>query len=193
MSQSDMKPVGRGALRARRVFARFRRDRDGATAIEFGLLAVPFCLLLFAILESCISFAAQQVMSNITDDIAREIRTGRLLAAHINATSLRTRICTRLEIVVAKDCPGLVIDLRDFTTFAAAAAAAPIKLTGTGASQDIDTTGFDVRAGGAKTRNMLRVFYRWPVMTDFMRLSMSNIRQRQTLLFATATWMNEPF
>ena len=188
-----MKPAESRTLSVRRAFTRFQRNRDGATAIEFGLLAVPFCMLLFAILESCISFAAQQVMSNITDDVAREIRTGRLLAANINATSMRTKICARLEIVVAKNCPGLVIDLRDFTTFAAAAAAAPIRLTGAGATQDIDTSGFAVRAGGAKTRNMLRVFYRWPVMTDLVRLSISNIRQRQTLLFATATWMNEPF
>jgi Flp pilus assembly protein TadG len=193
MSQSDITPETSRKGGLRRALARFQRNRDGATAIEFGLLAVPFCLLLFAILESCISFAAQQVMSNVTDDVAREIRTGRLLAADINATTMRAKICGRLEIVVAKDCPGLVIDLRDFATFAAAAAAAPIKLTGSGATQDIDTTGFAVRVGGAKTRNMLRVFYRWPVMTDMVRLSMSNIKGRETLLFATATWMNEPF
>lgn len=177
----------------RRMLERFQRNREGATAIEFGLLAIPFCLLLFAILESCISFAAQQVMSNITDDVAREIRTGRLPAASITAASMRTKICTRLEIVVAKNCPNLVIDLRTFNTYALAAAAAPIKLKGSGATRDIDTTGFDVKAGGAKTRNMLRVFYRWPVMTDLLRLSMSNLHRRETLLFATATWRNEPF
>jgi len=193
MSRIDFEPVESRKARLRRAFGRFQRNREGATAIEFGILAVPFCLLLFAILESCISFAAQQVMSNVTDDVAREIRTGRLLAANINATSMQKKICDRLEIVVAKNCPGLEIDLRDFATFAAAAAAAPIKFTGTGASQDIDKTGFAVRAGGAETINMLRVFYRWPVMTDLMRLSMSNIKNKETLLFATTTWINEPF
>ena len=132
-------------------------------------------------------------VARLTDDVAREIRTGRLPAASITAASMRTKICTRLEIVVAKNCPNLVIDLRTFNTYALAAAAAPIKLKGSGATRDIDTTGFDVKAGGAKTRNMLRVFYRWPVMTDLLRLSMSNLHRRETLLFATATWRNEPF
>lgn len=177
----------------RAAIAHFQRNRDGATAIEFGILAIPFCLLLFAILESCISFAAQQVMSNVMDDIARQIRTGRLPAADNNKTAMTTKICSELAIIVSSCSTNIVIDLREFDTYALAAAAAPIKLKGTGNQQDIDETNFNVKAGGAKTRNMLRVFYRWPVMTDLLRLSMSNIREKQTLLFATTTWRNEPF
>ena len=166
----------------------FSRDKDGATAIEFGLLAIPFCLLLFAILESCISFAAQQVMANITDDVAREIRTGQLKAAAINETSLKARVCKDLEIVVTKNCPELVVDLRSFATFADAAA---VKLKFK--DGDIDKTGFDVKPGGSMTKNMLRVFYRWPIMTDLLRLQMSNLNGYKTLHFATTTWKNEPF
>ena len=59
-------------------FARFLRNRSGSTAVEFTLLSIPFAVLVFAILETCISFAGQQVMSNVTDDIARQIRTGQL-------------------------------------------------------------------------------------------------------------------
>ena len=67
------------ARRRFRIFSRFCRDRDGSTVIEFGMLALPFLLLLFAILETCISFAAQQLMANATDDVARQIRTGHVL------------------------------------------------------------------------------------------------------------------
>jgi len=45
----------------------------------------------------------------------------------------------------------------------------------------------------AETRNMLRVFYKWPVMTDFMASSMANIEGGKTLHFASVTWQNEPF
>ncbi len=40
----------RRASDPRRLTRRFRRDRSGAVAIEFVLLAIPFCLLVFAIL-----------------------------------------------------------------------------------------------------------------------------------------------
>ncbi len=178
------------AARPRRgLFDRFLRNRRGSTAIEFGALAIPFALLVFAILESCISFAAQQVLANTADDIARQFRTGQIKQAGMTEQRLRELVCDRLEIVVTKGCPGLVLDLREYATFQDAARER-IRLTSDG---DIDTTGFAVTPGRSMSRNMLRVFYRWPVMTDFMRKSMANLKGGYTLHFATVTWQNEPF
>ena len=183
---------GKRTERASQGFlSRFLQDRKGSTAIEFVALAIPFSLLVFAILESCISFAAQQVMANATDDIARQLRTGQIKAADLtlNRDRVRDEICERLEFMVAEGCPGLEVDLREFASFADAARE-KIKLTADGG---IDTTGFDVKPGKSMTKNMLRVFYPWPVMTDLMRKSMSNLKDGKTLLFATVTWQNEPF
>lgn len=167
----------------------FLRNREGSTAIEFTALAIPFAMLVFAILESCISFAGQEVMSNVTDDIARQIRTGQLRPANITKNSLKTMICDRLEVIVANDCPGLEVDLRQFPSFADAAKVR-IKLTG---DRDLDTSEFAVAPGPSMSKNMLRVFYKWPVMTDFMSKLVSNLKDGKTLHFATVTWQNEPF
>jgi Flp pilus assembly protein TadG len=176
--------------RKRRLLAGLVKDRSGATAIEFAMLAIPFSLLVFAILESCISFAAEQLLINATDDIAREIRTGQLRPADIpDADALKTKICQRIEILVATGCPGLKVDLREFDSFEDAAAV-QIKLT---ADDKIDTTGFGYEPGGPTSKNMLRVFYAWPIITDFLRRAMSNLDGGKTLLFASTTWQNEPF
>ena len=175
--------------RIRAGLRRFARNREGSTAIEFVALAIPFSLLVFAILESCISFAAQEVLANATDDVARQLRTGQLKAAAVTATSLKKLICDRLDIVVAQGCPDLVVDLREFPTFAAAAAV-KFKLT---SDKDIDTTGFDVKPGKSMSKNMLQGLLRWPVMTDFMSKSMSNLKGGKTLHYAAITWQNEPF
>ncbi|ESY74289.1 pilus assembly protein [Mesorhizobium sp. M0051] len=183
-----------GEHKARRpaFFGRFFRDRRGATAIEFAILSVPFALLVFAILESCISFASQEVMANITDDVARQLRTGQLKAADVTKDSLTTTICTKLEIMVSQDCPNqLLVDLRQYATFADAALAGfkikdnDVKLTNGTAEQDFVVTG-----GAAGSRNMLRVFYKWPIMTDLLAQSMGG---NKTLHFASVTWQNEPF
>ncbi len=175
--------------RRRRLLAPFLRDRGGAVAIEFTILAIPFAMLVFAILESCISFAAQQVMSNAADDIARQLRTGQIRAAEVTEERLRGLVCERMEIIVTSGCPGLEVDLREFDTFEEAADLT-IELTADG---DIDTADFEVAPGPSMSRNTLRVFYRWPVMTDFMRRSMSNLKDGKTLHFASVTWQNEPF
>lgn len=178
-----------GPTRSRGFFRRFARNRRGSVAVEFTLLSIPFAMLVFAILESCISFAGQQLLANITDDVAREIRTGQLKPGVISEESLKNKICERLEILVAEDCPGLEVDLREFPTFAAASAVR-IKLT---ADRDLDTSDFGVSPGLSMSKNMLRVFYKWPVITDFMSKMISNLKGGKTLLFATVTWQNEPF
>ncbi|RUX34818.1 pilus assembly protein [Mesorhizobium sp. M2A.F.Ca.ET.042.01.1.1] len=172
----------------------FFSDRRGSTAMEFAMLAIPFALLVFAILESCISFAGQEVMANVTDDVARQLRTGQLQKSNVTEASIKQLICSRLEIMVAKDCPGLLVDLREYPSFADAATAGfkivdgDIVLT-----QGASTTTPAVSPGLAESINMLRVFYKWPVMTDFLAQSMANLKDKKTLHFASVTWQNEPF
>jgi Flp pilus assembly protein TadG len=172
----------------------FFSDRRGSTAMEFALLAIPFALLVFAILESCISFAGQEVMANVTDDVARQLRTGQLQKTNVTAASIKQLICGRLEIIVAQDCPGLFVDLREYSSFADAATAGfridgnNIVLTQGGSDKT-----FTVSPGLAESINMLRVFYKWPVMTDLLAKQMQNFTDGTTLHFASVTWQNEPF
>jgi Flp pilus assembly protein TadG len=182
---------------ARRILARFARDRRGSTAIEFAALAIPFALLVFAILESCISFAGQEVMANAADDVARELRTGQIKAADLDETKLKTLICNQLTIMAGQGCTDrLEVDLRHYDTFADAAKArftitdGNIVLTKDGTT---DPKQFTVDPGLSTTKNMLRVFYKWPVMTDFMAKSMANLNGGATLHYAAVTWQNEPF
>ncbi|TGV74574.1 pilus assembly protein, partial [Mesorhizobium sp. M2D.F.Ca.ET.145.01.1.1] len=96
-----------------------------------------------------------------------------LKAADIAGDNLKNMICDKLEIIVSQDCPNqLSVDLRQYTTFADAALAGfriqggNIQLTKSGA--DVP---FTVTAGAAESRNMLRVFYKWPIMTNLMAQS----------------------
>jgi hypothetical protein len=93
-----------------------------------------------------------------------------------------------MQIIVSPGCPGLEIDLRSYRHLRAAAQVR-VKFDG----GDIDTSDFDIAPGPSMSKNMLRVFYRWPVITDFMRKSMANLPAANTLHFASVTWQNEPF
>lgn len=182
--KSGTRPAGESGV--------FLRNRSGATAVEFALLVLPFAVLVFAILEISISFAGQQILSNATDDVARQLRMGQLKAADVTEESLKTTICGRLAVVLAGDCEGLEVDLREFATFGEAAAVR-IAFTGDVGGRDLDTTDFAVTPGPSGSKNMLRVFYKWPVITDFMARMMSNLKDGKTLHFASVTWQNEFF
>jgi len=172
----------------------FLRHRDGSVAIEFGVLAIPFAMLTFAILESCISFAGSQVLANAADNVARQLRTGQpnFKKADLTEKFVRDQICAQLEVIVAKDCPGLKFDLRKVATFKEAADL-KIVYTGTGKNKELSSTNFTFTPGESMTRNTLRVFYEWPVITDFIASSISNLKGGKTLHYASVTWQNEPF
>jgi Flp pilus assembly protein TadG len=178
--------------RPARAPGRFLRNRSGATAVEFAFLVLPFAVLVFAILEICISFAGQQILANAADDVARQLRVGQLKSGDVTEDSLKATICGRLAIVLAGDCDGLEVDLREFATFEEAATVR-IAFTGDAGGRDLDTTDFDVTPGPSGSKNMLRVFYKWPVVTDFMAKMMSNLKDGKTLHFASVTWQNELF
>jgi Flp pilus assembly protein TadG len=166
--------------------ARFLVNRRGTVAIEFALIALPFFLLVFAIIEVSLSFTAQQVMANTTDDIARQVRTGEIKA--LTLTQLKQMVCSRL-LMPAPNCPDLFVDLRSYATFAAVPKTLPLLPSG-----DVDATGFKSTPGGANTINQLRVFYRWPIFTNLMQPRLESIDGAgKTLLLSTATWKNEPY
>lgn len=169
-----------------RLLRRFLVDARGVTAIEFAVLALPFSLMLFVILESCISFAGSQVLANAADDVARQLRTGQIRT--IDEASLKQKVCDQIKIVVADNCPGLYVDLRNFTSFASAKTVKKYML-----SEDLDDNDFDVKLGGPQTINMLRLYYKWPLITDNISEILQNGKEGKTVHFAAVIWQNEPF
>jgi Flp pilus assembly protein TadG len=168
----------------------FVKNREGATVIEFALLALPFSLLIFAIIESCIAFASEEYMQNITDDLARQLRTGDIPRTE-TAPAFKTRFCNRFKAFAGDSCEEkIIIDLRNFPTFAQAAA---LRTYVNEDKEIVVPGGVKFEPGPAQSRNILRVFYPWPVMSDIMRGSMGRLKDSARLHFATATWQNEPF
>ena len=66
-----------GEGRARVWWGRcFIDDRRGSAAVEFGILAIPFFLLVFAIIEVALQFFVAEILDTATSQAARLIRTG---------------------------------------------------------------------------------------------------------------------
>ncbi|WP_290888793.1 TadE/TadG family type IV pilus assembly protein [Hoeflea sp.] len=191
----------------RRLFARLGRSRDGTAAIEFGLLAFPFFLLIFATIEAFIAFAGEQLLENAVDTMSRQIRTGQITAGmgrptDKTADQFRALFCGEISLMIKcvdKEDPAdqkLYLDVREFATFAAIPNYIP-KVSNDQFS-DLDTTDFAYDPGGAKTINVVRAYYRWEVMTDLVRPFITNIRKdgempRDYLMVATAAFRNENY
>src|SRR3954468_17943037 len=92
-------------LRLRRVLHRLRRDQGGAAAVEFGIVAMPFCALVFATLETASIFWTSQVLETAVQDATRQIYTGQFQQDPGNsgktsaqlAANLKTLICNNVK------------------------------------------------------------------------------------------------
>ena len=60
------------------ALARLAHDESGVSAIEFAILAIPFFLLVFAILETFVAFGAEQLLNYGVDTLGRQLRTGQI-------------------------------------------------------------------------------------------------------------------
>ncbi len=182
------KQVSPAPTRGRWSLKRFAKDQRGSTAVEFVLLIFPFTVMMFAVIETGLSFGSQQVMSNVADDVARSFRVGEIRPETASFEDVRSVVCNEMSFLVSDGCPGLEIDLKTYTDFSLI----PLDIPRT-SDGDLDTSGFGWDPGGSGSVNQIRVFYRWPVYLDFMRKYLSETPDGNTLLYSTLTWKNEPY
>jgi Flp pilus assembly protein TadG len=184
-AQEDSMASSQTALR--RLLARFGAARDGSTAVEFGLVALPFFGMLFAILQTALVFFADQVFQTAVADSARLIMTGQAQSASLTQDGFKDEICSRLVAVF--DCQdGVSVDVETADTFAdATPGPVPIK------NGKIDTSGFGFSDGDGCQIVTVRAIYVWPLWFNLINLGLANYGSDGHLMVATAVFRNEPF
>lgn len=185
----------------RRTFWRFRRSRDGAAALEFALLAIPYFMIVFAILETCIAFLGDQLVGFAVDNMARKIRTGEITKVTTPQEDFRRQFCEEISILITCSPTEIVtasklyLDVRSFPDFASI----PLDIPRVSSDRFADLNPAKIEnyaPGGPKTINMVRAYYRWPIITDLVRPYISTARPADGsmstfLIVQTATFRNE--
>ncbi|MBB3290767.1 MULTISPECIES: TadE/TadG family type IV pilus assembly protein [unclassified Rhizobium] len=194
--------------RARSGLRELLRSRDGAAAIEFAMLAIPYFLIVFAIIETFVAFTAEQVVSNAVDTLARQIRTGQITAdpnktSYTTSQQFRQAFCNEIAVLITCSASelqtpaNLYLDVESYSSFASMPTTIPRK-SSTDPYSDLNTSGFTFAPGGAKSLNMVRAYYRWQVITDLLRPYLTNVRPTDGsasvyLIVATAAFQNENY
>ena len=164
---------------------RMGRSRDGAAAIEFAILAIPYFMIIFAIIETFIAFSAEQLLSNAVNTMSRKLRTGQITfdptrATYMTEPQFRAAFCGEISFMMKCDATeiatpkNLYIDVRTFNSFGTIPTTIP--RASSAAFADLDTSSFKFAPGGAKSINMMRVFYRWKITADIVRPYITTIR-----------------
>ncbi|MGI9483944.1 MAG: TadE/TadG family type IV pilus assembly protein [Hyphomicrobiales bacterium] len=112
----------------RKLARRFIKSKDGTAALEFGLVATPFFLLLIPIIEVAMVIFTSLVLENGVFEASRQIRTGQFQKEGGGGVEFKTLVCDNIDAMV--DCQGdLHIDVKTFDDFGSATPTDPVQLS----------------------------------------------------------------
>lgn len=179
-------------LRTTRILSRFRRSQKGATAIEFGLVALPFFMLMAAIIEMALLLWTSQILEEGIAQASRSLLTGQSQTiykggAAANTAAFRTAVCgTGSEFI---DCTKLQIDVRTHTSFAAAQ-------TGTGSVVSggaLNTAGFGYNQPQPNQIVVVRAVLEYPLFFAQWSSALANLTGGKRAIVASSAFRTEPF
>jgi len=166
----------------------WRKNEDGAVAIEFALVAAPFFITIIGILEFCLFFATGMALEGAAHDAARVIRTGEAQKSGDPLTVFQERLCSTISVIV--DCDGVsyeVIEIPEDSFYSVADYAPQFDEDGNLVSQ-----GFT--PGGVESTVLVRLAYRYNFTTPFVGHILHNgpVAYEYTHM-ATVVLRNEPY
>lgn len=169
--------------RARRRLLLRRRRRDGVAAIEFAIVAIPFLILLFAILEIGGLLVLDASLENAMIETNRLIRTGQAQEGGLNREGFRTAVCDRMTIFSNGCANNLFVDVRVVPQFRNQM---PPQPTEDGFPQEF-------QIGEAGDLILVRVWYRHRMITPLIQQAVSRFGDGNAIVAVTTAFKNEPF
>ena len=160
--------------------SRFGRADDGAAAVEFGLIAGLFILVMCFWTELGLSLLMQATLDGATRKEARQIRIGQISAS--GGDTFKANLCADVKVLM--DCSNIQVNVVAANTFAALSAAVPSdsqsRMTTTGFAPG--TSGQDVIVQVGYTRKLVM-----PIVNAFLG------KNGTLLIYSAVTFQNEPF
>jgi Flp pilus assembly protein TadG len=165
---------------------RFGQARQGAAAVEFAMVGVPFLALVFGLFELGMMFLVSTTLESSAQVAARTLRTGQFQGAGGTAQGYKDAVCANLGWL-AQDCKAnLYVDVRTFQTFAQVQAPWPV----TNGVIDPSQLTFQTTSGCSIV--LVRAFYSWSLLAPDLS-GIAHLSGNKVLLSSAAAFRNEPF
>jgi Flp pilus assembly protein TadG len=170
---------------------KFARDNRAASAVEFGMIALPLFALILAALQMAIVLMAQQELEYAADQAGRLVMTGQVSSTsgqtgYLTQAQFTSKVCSYL--VALFNCSNLMVNMETASSFSGVSTSAP-SYTTLQQNQWSYNTGSH---GQTPTVVILQVMYEWPIQSNLLGFNLAGLPNGTRLLMATSVFMNEP-
>lgn len=151
------------------------------------MLALPFFLLVFGILEIGLLLLLDAVVETSVSDAGRLVRTGQAQQQALTAEDVKQKLCQNMSIFSA-DCPSRAfIDIQVVDNFSDPVAPDPL------ASGVFDPSKLTYEPGGPGERVLVRIWYEQPILTPLIAQAVSQTTDKKVYLTTALAFRNEPY
>lgn len=171
-----------------RLHARLLRETEGATALEFALLALPFLIVLFQIIELALVFLIYAQLDNAVANASRLIRTGALQTSSTpTASSFTNAVCSNMSWLQPLCLSSLSIDVRTEAQFSNPTEPDPM------ASGRFNKAVLAFNPGSQGQIILVRAFLPWPLILPQIDKALSRDNNGTAVIVSTTTFVNENY
>jgi len=170
-----------------RAARQFARHQNGAAAVEFALVAVPFLALTFAIIETALVFFAGQTLESAASNAGRLIMTGQAQNGGFSQADFKTAVCNDLAGGLFDCDNGVYVNVTTYASFGAVNNTPPVT------NGQLDTANMAYTPGGPNCIVAVQLYYKWPIYVSMLGDNLTNLNGNYRLLVATSVFRNEPY
>jgi len=162
------------------------KNENGATAVEFAMVAMPVVYLLLGIIEMSMMFVGMSTLDHATNEAARLIKTGQVQQTNGDPEQMfKDALCDSAKVFL--DCSQIqyeVVHLNGFSDFSSHAASYD-------ENGNLNSEGFD--AGSVNDVVLIRAAYQYKLMTPLIAEFMSDGEGNTKRFVSTIVLETEPY
>jgi Flp pilus assembly protein TadG len=174
--------------RRARDISRFRFARQGATMVEFALIAPAFLGTLIAVIETTLFLFAQQAIQNAALQAGRVFMTGQGQSSGMTQTQFQNSVCPLVQPLLT--CSAVMIDVQNYSSFSSANTSAP---TLTYNAQGQVTNSWSYSPGNPGDVMVVRLVYQWKAVGGPLGFVLSNLPNNMAEVMGITAFRVEPY
>lgn len=174
-------------LKACRLLKTGGRRREGSTAVEFAMVALPFAIMMFSVVELAFVFVLDSALENAVIETGRRVRTGQADAAGYTVDTFKTAVCDKMSIFSTGCSAKLTVDVRVIPQFNNPTLPDPL------GGGSFSASGLTYNNGAPDDLMLIRAWYKHTLFTPFLRQGLSRLGNDDAYLTATTAFRNEPW
>jgi len=168
-----------------RAIPRFRVAQQGATAVEFALIAPAFLATLIAVLQTAVFLFAQAYLQTAAVQAGRLFMTGQ--AQNLSQAAFKTQICQNY-LPELFNCSSLVVVAQSYSSFASASTSAPSVYNAQG---QLSSGSYSPGAPGQVM--VVQLVYPWAVVGGPLGFVLSNLPNGTAEIMGITAFRVEPY